>query len=54
LNKYQTPCSVFVTFISEEGVSRAKEYSTAVDINKSNCQPKMCGYDTFLGEKIDV
>lgn len=43
LDKLQRPCSVFVTFETEEGVNRALNYNECVK------QDDFAHYDTMLG-----
>ena len=52
--KLRNPCSVFVTFESEEGQKRACEYSDAVAGKKGSAYEHMKLFKDFLGQKIEI
>jgi hypothetical protein len=48
LNKLQRPCSIFVTFESEEGYKRACNYNDTIKLREYK------HFSTFLEEEIEV
>ena len=54
IDHLQTPCSVFVTFETEEGYRRACKYNDLVDPKSEIAVENMVKYDKFLGIEIDV
>ena len=48
LDNLQRPCSVFVTFESEEGYQRALNYNSTLDL------PDYKQYSTLLGQEIEI
>lgn len=54
LDGLQTPCSVFVTFCTEEGYQRACEYNNQIDVNNPLVNEDMVVFDKFLGGEIQI
>lgn len=49
LDGMQTPCSVFITFCTEEGYQRACEYNNVIDVNNPLVNADMVKFNKFLG-----
>ena len=54
IDHLQTPCSVFVTFETEEGYRRACKYNELVNPKSEFAVETMVKYDKFLGKEILV
>jgi len=54
LDGLQTPCSVFVTFCTEEGYQRACEYNNQIDPSNPLVNQDMVIFDKFLGGEIEI
>ena len=51
LDKLQRPCSLFITFESEEAYNRALLYNECID---NPDMPQYARFRTFLGEEIEI
>lgn len=51
LKEFNRPVTAFISFMSEEGLNRATSY---LDIVESVPALKKEGYDTFLGQPVDI